>query len=165
MELENQAAKQVYIKLLIEALNKKLEVLNQLLNITKEQENIIAAEVLNEDGVLDTINNKEVLILQLSSLDQGFEQVYHSVKEEFTENKYKYVAEITAMKEAILLITDVSIQLQALEQRNKSNLEVLLVQKRRDIKKSRVSSNTVAKYYKTMAVQNGAESFFYDKKK
>ncbi|MHB8129443.1 MAG: hypothetical protein ACYDEX_10625 [Mobilitalea sp.] len=165
MELENHATKQAYIQMLADTLRKKSEVLNLLMNLTEQQESLITSENFNEDDFLMTITLKEEQIQALTKLDLGFEQLYESVKEELETGKTKYATEITDLKERITNITDMSVRLQALEQRNKSKLEVLLAKKRKDIKGSRISNQTAANYYKTMANQHEAQSYFYDKKK
>lgn len=164
MELNDLKTKQAYIKLLTDVLKKKSEVLNRLMSITEQQEKMIASDAFDEEQFLQTITLKEEQIQNLSKLDTGFEQLYESVKEEMVTNIGKYATEVTRMKEQITDITDQSVKLQALEKRNKSKLDHLFAKKHRDIKNSRVSSQTAVNYYKTMANQHEPQSFFYDKK-
>ena len=164
MELENHTTKKAYIQLLEDTLNKKLQVLRILLDMTNQQESIIASETFNEDEFLQTISSKDEQIQILLKVDAGFEQLYESVKEELVTGKEKYVVEITAIKELITMITDLSVKLQAMETRNKSKLQTVLAKKRKEIKGSRVSNQMATNYYKTMANQHEIPSFFYDKK-
>lgn len=165
MELENQTTRQAYIQMLSDILKKKLAILSELMNLTTTQEEIMKQEAFDENEFDKTIELKGEQLEALEKLDLGFEQIYDSVREELETQKVNYYHEITQMQEYITSITDISVKLQALEKRNKSRLEQILSQKRRDIKKSRVSSQTVAKYYKNMANQSDASSYFYDKKK
>lgn len=165
MELENHSSRQTYIQLLADTLKKKREVLNLLMNITQQQESVITSEPFREEQFLQIITLKEEHIQNLAKLDTGFEQLYNSVKEELTNNKEKYLAEIAVLKDLITDITDLSVRLQAMEKRNKSKLEVLLASKRKEIKMSRMSNQNAAHYYKTMANQQESQSYFYDKKK
>ncbi|MGB4660662.1 MAG: hypothetical protein WBI07_15915, partial [Mobilitalea sp.] len=139
MELENQAAKQAYIQLMSDALARKIQVLEQLQNLTEQQEKVIAAEPFDEALFLQTISIKEEQIQVLAQLDSGFEKLYDSVKEELTTSKSKYTAAITEMQAQIKKITDLSVILQALEKRNKSKMETMLVFKRKNIKSARVN--------------------------
>ncbi|MDF2944215.1 MAG: hypothetical protein K0S01_3073 [Herbinix sp.] len=164
MELENHTTKQAYIQLLADTLKKKTEVLDLLMNLSEQQDSIISSEDFDEEQFLQTITLKEEQIDSLTKLDAGFEQLYESVKVELETGRAKYTIEISALKERITEITDLSVKLQALEKRNKSKLEVLLAQKRKVIKNSRISNQTAANYYKTMAKQHEAQSVFYDKK-
>jgi hypothetical protein len=165
MDLDNHDTKQVYIQLLTEVLQKKIEVFHKLLDLTLRQENIIGAEPFTEDEFLQTISKKETQINDLSKLDSGFEKLYNSVKEELSLNKDKYKNEISLLKDQISAITELSVKIQATEKRNKTRLEAVLARKRKDIKTARISSQTATNYYKTMANQHEAQSFFYDKKK
>lgn len=164
MELNNNV-KSTYIQLLIDSLRKKHMVLNELMQITTRQQDIIESESFDEDEFMKTITLKEEQINSLSDLDKGFELVYDRIREEIKENSNMYIAEITSLKELVTKVTDLSIKLQALEKRNKTNLEELLSKKRKSIRNARLSNETVANYYKTMSGRQEAQSYFYDKKK
>lgn len=125
----------------------------------------MSADTFDEEAFQKTITLKDEQIQMLSQLDNGFEQLYERVKEELLINKGKFSSEINDMKKSIACITNLSVELQALEKRNQEKLKNLLATKRMGIKKSRLSSQTAANYYKTMAKQNEAQSYFYDKKK
>ncbi len=165
MELENQTTKQAYIQLLLDILKKKLAILSELMSLTIAQEEILKQEDFDENEFSNTIESKEEQLEELAKLDIGFEQIYDSVREELATQKVNYYHEIAQMQEYITSITDLNVKLMALEKRNKSRLELILSQKRKDIKKSRMSSQTVAKYYKSVANQSDVPSYFYDKKK
>ncbi len=165
MELDNQTTKQAYIQMLSDVLKRKLAVLNRLMELTGDQEVLMKQDTFDEEAFSRTIDQKGEQLELLTKLDTGFEQLYENVREELSTQKSKYFHEITTMQEDIASITDLSVKLQAMEKRNRTKLEQILSQKRREIKSSRMSSQTVAKYYKTIANQNDTPSFFYDKKK
>lgn len=164
MGLENQTTKQTYIGLLAEILKKKIEVLKLLMDLSVQQEQILTAEAFDEDLFLTTIDQKDEQINRLNTLDEGFDKIYNGVKEELSVDKVSYTSEILLMKDLITEITDMSVKLQAIEKRNKEKLEKVLVEKRKEIKNFRVSNQTATNYYKTMAQQHEAQSYFYDKK-
>lgn len=165
MELEDQTARKTYILLLVEILQKKVQVLNILIQLTTNQHDLIASsDVINDEEFLKLITLKEEKIIHLTSLDEGFDKLYLSVKEELMAGKEKYIAEITSLKELIADITDLSVNLQTMEKRNKSQLDMYFATMRKKIKNSRLSNKTVANYYKTMTNQHEVQSFFYDKK-
>lgn len=165
MDLESDSTKQAYIQLLTDVLRKKIEILNHLINLTQQQEGVISDDIFDEELFVQTISLKEEQLQHLSKLDNGFEQLYESVKEELATNKEKYMDEITLLKQQILNITDLSVKIQAMEKRNRAKLDTLFAKKRKDIKISRISSQTATNYYKTMANQHESQSYFYDKKK
>ena len=163
MEL-NDNAKETYIQLLIDSLVKKQGVLNELMEITTRQQNIIDTESFEEDEFLKTISLKEEQIKSLEEMDRGFELVYDRIRENLSDNRKEYIPQITALKELVTIITDLSVRLQALEKRNKPKLEALLANKRKSIKNSRLSNETVTNYYKNMSNKPDTKSYFYDKK-
>lgn len=164
MEL-NGNAKQTYIQLLVDTLVKKHEVLSELMQITEKQQSIINNDSFDEDEFLKTISLKEEQINSLSELDRGFELIYDRSREELNENRKEYASQITSLKELVTAVTDLSVKLQALEKRNRTKLEVLLTNKRKNIKNSRLSNETVTSYYKNMSSKPETQSYFYDKKK
>ena len=164
MELNNEV-KQTYIQLLIDSLEKKYEVLEKLMKVTTGQQDLIDSDSFNEDEFMHTITLKEEQINKLSELDKGFEMMYDRIRDELNDNRKKYLSEITLLKELVTKVTDMSVKLQALEQRNKSKLEALLTSKRKNIKNARLSNETVTNYYKNMSGGKESKSYFYDKKK
>ena len=125
MELENNAAKQTYIRILTESLTKKINVLDELLELSKKQETILNTAAFDEQEFMNIVNLKEGFLLQLDKLDQGFEQIYQSIQQELMSNKNLYQNEINRMKELIVKLTEKSGQLQALEKRYKTTSEVV----------------------------------------
>ena len=164
MEL-NGNAKQTYIQLLVDTLVKKHEVLSELMQITEKQQSIINNDSFDEDEFLKTISLKEEQINSLSELDRGFELIYDRSRDELNANRKEYASQITSLKELVTAVTDLSVKLQALEKRNRTKLEVLLTNKRKNIKNSRLSNETVTSYYKNMSSKPETQSYFYDKKK
>ena len=161
MEL-NDNAKQTYIQLLIDSLSKKYGILNELMQITIKQQTIIGAARFSEDEFLDTISRKEKHISDLETLDRGFEQAYDRIRTELNQNTKEYTSEITSLKKLVTLVTDLSVKLQALEKQNKSKLEAVLTNKRKEIKNARLSNETVTNYYKSMSGRQEPQSYFYD---
>lgn len=163
MELNNNY-KKTYIQLLIDSLKKKYAILNELMTITLKQQDLINSESFDEDEFMNTITLKEKQIKSLSEMDHGFELVYDRVREELKDNAFLYKSEITSLKELVTKVTDLSVSLQALEKRNKTGMEAIFAKKRKEIKKARLSNETVANYYKNMSGKHDSQSYFYDKK-
>lgn len=151
-----------YLSLLEDSLTKKNWILDQILNLTQEQEQLIKKEDMDGDKFDKTIEEKEPLINKVVDLNNGFEKIYDRIKEELISNKDKYYEEIQSLQGLIQELTDKGVRLQALEKKNKINLEAYLRTKRKDIKDFKLSNKTVSNYYKNMANQDG--SYFFDKK-
>jgi flagellar biosynthesis/type III secretory pathway chaperone len=164
MELDNQTARHAYIQLLVDTLKKKSEILNQLMQLTIQQESLIASDHFSDEKFLEIVSLKDEQIAMLKKMDDGFEKLYESVKEEIQSEKEKYKDKISSLKELIVTVTDTSVKLQAIEKRNKARMDVYFSNRRMEIKKSRLSNRTVANYYKTISKQHESQSYFYDKK-
>jgi len=157
--------KRSYVSILKDTLEKKVSVLNQLLEVTLQQEKCISEDAFDSDEFEQTYTVKEALIDQLNKLDEGFELIYEHVKEELSINQIQYKDEILHLQGLIRQITEKSTEIQAIEMRNKSKVEAFFLQRKKMIKGFKVNSKRASSYYKNMADQHHGESYFYDKKK
>lgn len=162
---QDQNTKKAYLQLLIDTMEKKTAVLRRLVEITGIQDALMEPESFDDDQFMHTISLKEEQLYELETLDKGFDRIFELMKEELIGNKFRYEAEIQTLQGYIVVITDMGVQLQAMELRNKAKLEVLFANKRGELRRSRVNTQTVAKYYRNVASQTGSEAYFYDKKK
>lgn len=166
MDIQDSTTKQAYIQMLIDTLEKKRKLLHWLTNVTEQQAEILNSESFDSSLFDQTISIKSEHLQNLTMLDQGFERIYEGVREELSVNKSRYMEEINVLQGLITDITDLSVKLQVLEKRNKSRMDFVLSKKRKEIRDTRLSSKTVASYYKNMTQQNDIpSSLFYDKKK
>ena len=153
-----------YLMIMVESLSKKINILEQLLSYTKEQEALLEEEEWSMEEYQQLLDKKGELIDVLNIMDEGFEQVYERMEEEINGNKEKYTTEILLMQQRIKMITDVSIKLQELEYKNKEKIEAEFSKKRNEIKNFRQSKDSVNKYYRTMSKTQIVDSAFLDKK-
>lgn len=156
---------QTYIDVLKDSLEKKVIVLEKLLEKTLSQEKIISTNPFNNEEFDLDYEDKEVLILQLSQLDEGFEQIYDHVKDILSNNKLEHKEDIVQLQNLIRQITDKSTELQAIEIKNKKKLDVIFTNRKKEIKDYKINSQMASSYYKNMADQHQGQSYFYDKKK
>lgn len=154
-----------YIKILIESLEKKLKILDQIIEKNKEQKLIISVEKIEIDRFEKNLEEKANLIEEIESLDEGFQTVYEHVKEELAGKKNQYAAEISRLQELIRAITDKSILIQAEEERNKNMIQNHFTSIKREIKQAKAGRKVAADYYKSMSRTNMIEPQFLDKKK
>ena len=153
-----------YLMIMVESLSKKINILEQLLSYTKEQEALLEEEEWSMEEFQQLLDKKGELIDVLNTMDEGFEQVYERMEEEINGNKEKYTTEILLMQQRIKMITDLSIKLQELEYKNKEKIEAEFSKKRNEIKNFRQSKDSVNKYYRTMSKTQIVDSAFLDKK-
>ncbi len=162
MELNNP--NQTYFILLKDTSKKKIGVLQELLKYTLIQEKIIDQGDIEKEEFLDTISEKEKQLNILLQLDDGFEQVYQRIKDSLLKYPKYFEAEVKELKDLITIITDLNIKLQALEKRNKTKMDNVLIKKRLEIKNFKANNQMVSNYYKNMANQHQGQAYFLDKK-
>ena len=152
-------------QILLQSLEKKNGLLDQMILQNGVQEEILKREEFDMDAFDETIDKQSFYVEQLEKLDQGFESVYDRVREELLENKERYREEIKSMQIQIQQITDKIVTLNAGNMRNKMLAENQFKKKRQDIGAG-VSKNRVARnYYNSMNNLNYVSPQFYDNKK
>ena len=152
-------------QILLQSLEKKNKVLDQMILQNCLQERILKEEDLDMDAFDAAIEQQSDYVDELDRLDRGFEAVYDRVREELMQNKEHYRTEITRIKEQIQLITDKIVTLNAGNMRNKMLAEAQFKKKKLAIG-SGVSKNRVAtNYYNNMNNLNYVSPQFYDNKK
>ena len=155
----------VYVKVLADSLQKKFTALESILNITKTQEELLQEENFDEECFLETIKSKQIYIDQITELDNGFEVVYNRVKQELDTDRMLYVDDIANMQKLITKITDLGIDIEALEKRNKVQMEKVLAEKKQQFRGMRMNNSAASNYYRNMVNQQYSQSYFLDKKK
>ena len=158
--------KVTYLNIIVDTLKKKEILLNNLKVITVKQAEILDAEEFAADEFDNTIDEKQRNIDALLKLDEGFMDTYERVKADLIANPTDYASEIAQAKALIKKQTDLSVELQALEEKNKVKLSVQLTKGRQKGRDFRTSSRTAAAYYKNMSNRHqDGDSYFLDSKK
>lgn len=155
----------VYVKVLADSLHKKHSALENLLDLTKKQEQLLHEESFNETEFLETIRKKQGYIDKITEFDNGFDSIYNRVKEELSVDRQQYADDIAVMQKLITQITELGIDIEALENRNKTQMEKVLASRKDKIKDMRLNNSAASNYYRNMANQQYNQSFFLDKKK
>lgn len=155
-----------YIKILIESLNKKSEVLDGILKENEKQRNAVSEEKLNDALFEETLDNKEKYINELNNLDTGFETVYNRVRDVLQDEKSKvlYEEQIRHMKELIGRITDKTLEIQRQEKSNEQLVMKKLAEERSDIVQVKNVRKAASDYYKSMNKVNYIDPQFMDQK-
>lgn len=155
---------QKYLEILLDSLEKKIGILDQLLAYNEKQGQIIK-ENLNMDEFDLVISQKAELIQALTRLDAGFQAIYDRIREEFLQNKELYKNEIVKLQQAIGLVSDKSIEVEASEARNKKAVETYFSYTRSHLQQNRKNVRAASDYYKSMSQMNFVDSQMIDKKK
>jgi len=158
--------KVTYLNIMIDSLKKKIVLLNKLKECTLRQSEILDGESLDADGFDKTIDEKQKYIDELTKLDDGFMDMYGKVKDALIAFPSDYAAEISKSKELIKTQTDLSVELQSLEEKNRIKMSIQLTKGRQKGKDFRTSSRTAAAYYRNMSNHHqDGDSYFLDSKK
>lgn len=154
-----------YIHILDQSLDKKISVLNRIIDQDQIQMQQLEDPNLDPDDFDQTVEKKAKLIEELELLDDGFEQVFARVKEEIGEHKDAYKTEIRQMQEKIRQITAKSMEIQTQEARNKNLMEQKFNSVHKQVKEIRQSQKVVNQYYRNMMKNAYADPQFLDNKK
>lgn len=157
----NQSGAQI----LLQSLEKKTLLLDKMIQQNSVQEEILKADDLDMDAFDEAINKQGSYLEELDKLDQGFEAVYDRVRQELIQDKERYRAEITRMKELIQQITDKIVTLNAGNMRNKVLAENQFKKKRISIGTGASKNRAARNYYNNMNNLNYVSPQFYDSKK
>ncbi len=165
--MEN-TSKEQYIKIMIESLQKKDRILEKLIERCDDQAAVIANHDYADikwDQFNGLIADKEILIDQLTELDDGFEALYERVGDELKTNKESYVEEIKRIQALIRELTDKGALIRAKEEKNRANLERVLKPAKKEIKSSKKSMSVINSYNNSMNGGANTSSGWVDKKK
>lgn len=113
----------VYIDALKRSLKKKVAILSEIDLQNRRQRELLEEEGASADDFEATMNEKARLIEELDKLDEGFDEVFSKVKDEFDRNKALYKDDIAIMQEYIRIIMDKSTLVQTQEKMNKELFE------------------------------------------
>lgn len=153
------------LQLLIEALEKKKGVLSDILIKSEEQKELVGAPKLDMERFDRLVDDKADLLMQMEQIDQGFDTVYHRIKEELVDKKQSYKIQIERLQQLIKDTLDLGAQIHTTEARTKDSMSNALLTSRQELVKKRVTSKSVMDYYKANSQMSVMDPYFIDKKK
>lgn len=156
---------QTYVDIMIQSLEKKIRVLEEI-----KKQNVLQKELLEDDkseaDAFDaTVEKKAALIEQIMQLDSGFDKLFERVKEELNNNREAYAEKIKKMQSLIRKVTDLSMEVQTQEARNKDLMTRKFVFIRDTAKTVRTNTKAASQYYQNMMQLNVIDPQFMDNKK
>lgn len=163
--VERAGMSQNIAQILLQSLEKKNQILDDIIKENELQEEILKQDVLNMDALDASLDRIGSFTEMLEKLDDGFEALYDRVRTEIMTNKFRYQAEIAGMQNYIQQITDKVVKINAARMRNQMRADSQFKKQAQQIKdatsKTRVSKN----YYNSMNKLNYVSPQFYDSKK
>lgn len=154
-----------YVVAMRESLEKKVKVLEEILRISQHQQEILAKKPMDYKLFDQCVDDKDICIEKIEKMDEGFDLLYQRLGSELKEHREQYADEIKKMQSLISEITDKSIMIQAMEQRNRQVLEQVFLEERRELGKGKRSMSVAKNYYQTMGNMNVVGAQYMDQKK
>lgn len=153
------------IQILVESLDKKSRLLDDIIRENDVQEDILKQEELDMDALNASTDRISSLLETLEKLDDGFEAVYDRTREELIANKAAYRDEIAQMQKLISGITDKVVCINAAKMRNKMRADQQFKKSRSQIGKASSKMKVSKNYYNSMNNLHYVSPQFYDSKK
>lgn len=156
---------QSYLQIMIECLEKKLEVLDKVSELDKKQLKIALAQPMDLEAFDQTMDEKGELIEELNKLDEGFSETYERVRDEVQAEPEKYRDVVKRLQDLVREAVDKGVSIEAQEKRNKAAMEAAIGMKRREINEKKVTASVASRYYKITSRINNIDPQLMDKKK
>jgi len=158
-----------YLNIMVESLQKKKLVINQMLEKTMLQSELISSKEyddVNWSQFEVLMVEKESLIEKINELDDGFEQLFSRVKPDLDADKDSYAEEIRKLQGCITELTDTGVRISATEERNRQDINRIMTSAKVGIGKARKSIKANSGYITSMyGGQPGETSSQIDSKK
>lgn len=152
-------------QILMESLEKKNRVLDEIIRENEVQEKILKAEELDMDALDSSTDRLGGLAEQLERLDEGFDALYDRIREELVAHKDSYRSEIRAMQGLIGQITDKVVKINAARMRNERQVQKAFQNARDQIGRASSQVRASRSYFNNMNRLNYVAPQFYDNKK
>ena len=154
-----------YLQILRDSLDKKWKLLTVIEEKSLEQSEMLKTPNVDLAEVDVNMDEKAELIEKVISLDDGFESVYEKIREQLLSNKEQYKDEIKIIKTMIEKVTEKSASIQAIEARNKAQMEVVFSSQKKSIQNRRNAMSVAKDYYQNMNKVKHVSPQFLDQKK
>jgi hypothetical protein len=153
------------LQLLIEALQKKEKILQEILDKSRLQLQVAGEETLDTEKFDALVDDKDVLLAEMEKLDEGFDATYQRIRDELLAQKDKYKTEISALQKLIGDTIDLGAQIHTTETRTKDKLSGAILKSKRELSQKKTSARAVSDYYKISNNLKYVDSYFLDQKK
>ena len=152
------------INILIESLEKKKEILNEILANSEKQLEIINSEQPDLEEFDRSVDQKTELVQKMDQNDQGFDRVFNRIKNALIDDQAQYSAEIRTMQGLIREILDLGSEIHNTETRTQDSLGRYLKDNKSRLRKGRRDSKAVFDYYKQASQTKYVTPMFMDQK-
>ena len=154
-----------YLNILQDSLIKKLDLLEQIEKKSLEQSEMIKGSKVDLELVDANMDEKAALIDEILKLDNGFESIYEKVREQLISNKEQFKVQIHNLQGLIAKVTEKSTAIQAIEARNKAQMDIVFSTQKREVQNRRNAMSVARDYYQNMNKVKHVSPQFLDHKK
>lgn len=154
-----------YLDIMTDSLEKKLGILKEIEKKSREQAELIKADEMLYADLDKNMEEKSGMIDQLDILDEGFETLYANIKDSLNERKEQHADKIRKIQSLIEEIMSKSASIQALEARNKADIEQRFATERKNLREKKTVSKAAYNYYLSSNKIDVVTPQFMDKKK
>lgn len=148
--MENKELIRTYLQVLTAILQKKEQLLHSLIRATKQQKEALEQQPPQFTDFQSNAELKEALIQEINEQDTQFDGLFLKIKGFLNSQDSAYSEEVQRMQKLIPVVIDLGVTLKGLEQQNKTKLEVVALQSKKDSVTMRRSSKSVADCYKAI---------------
>lgn len=154
-----------YLNILQDSLIKKIDLLEQVEKKSLEQSEMIKGSNVDLELVDANMDEKAALIDEILKLDNGFESIYEKVREQLISNKEQFKVQIHNLQGLIAKVTEKSTAIQAIEARNKAQMDIVFSTQKREVQNRRNAMSVARDYYQNMNKVKHVSPQFLDHKK
>ena len=154
-----------YLNILQDSLIKKIDLLEQVEKKSLEQSEMIKGSNVDLELVDANMDEKAALIDEIIKLDNGFESIYEKVREQLISNKEQFKVQIHNLQGLIAKVTEKSTAIQAIEARNKAQMDIVFSTQKREVQNRRNAMSVARDYYQNMNKVKHVSPQFLDHKK
>lgn len=154
-----------YVIILRDSLLNKKKILNNLIEYTEKQAELVKSGDLEAEEFDKILDDKGKSLAMLNMIDDGFESVYSRVRDEIQSEPEKYKDILQEIRNLIEETVSLGAKIETLEHRNKEMIEAFIAGKKIEIKEYRSRKQTMKSYSQNMPNQHvTGSSYFLDKK-
>lgn len=113
----------INLKIMTDIIQKKIIILDEIYNITVNQNSVLAAKEVDFGVFDDMIKEKRTRINDVNNLDEKFQKIYDGIKKDIIKFKDKYEENLKELKDYIQENMNMKMKIQLQEEKNKKILE------------------------------------------
>lgn len=162
--MDNSKQLSMLLQMLQESLVQKNDILTKIEAKSKAQAELIAKPDVTLEELDRNMDEKAALIARITKLDSGFESLYDNIRKDLLGHKDEYKEQIAQIQKLIEKVMEKSASIEALEARNKTAIETMLRQQKKDLQHQKNASSVARHYYKATNKLNYVNPQFLDQK-